>query len=68
MVVLVLASLAAAVAVAREQSFSDARTTAEVLARSVVEPRIDDGLQVGKPARMAELDAAFAASISGSDV
>jgi signal transduction histidine kinase len=46
----------------------DARTTAELLARTVVEPRIDQGLQTGKPARMAELDAAFSASISGSDV
>lgn len=68
MVVLAVASLAVSVAVAREQSVSDARTTAEVLARSVVEPRIDQGLQTGKPARMAELDAAFSASITGSDV
>ncbi len=67
-VLLALASLAVSVAVAREQSVSDARTTAEVLARTVVEPRIDEGLQTGKPARMAELDAAFSASISGSDV
>ncbi len=68
MVLLALASLAVSVAVAREQSVNDARTTAELLARTVVEPRIDDGLQTGKPARMAELDAAFSASISGSDV
>ncbi len=67
-VLLVLASLAAAVAVAREQSVDDARTAAQWLARTVVEPRIDEGLQAGKPARMAELDAAFSASISGSDV
>lgn len=67
-VLLALASLAVSVAVAREQSVSDARTTAELLARTVVEPRIDQGLQTGKPARMAELDAAFSASISGSDV
>lgn len=68
MVLLALASLAVSVAVAREQSVQDARTTAEVLARTVVAPRIDEGLQTGKPARMAELDAAFSASISGSDV
>lgn len=68
MVLLALASLAVSVAVAREQSVNDARTTAEWLARTVVEPRIDQGLQTGKPARMAELDAAFSASISGSDV
>jgi len=68
MVLLALASLAVSVAVAREQSVTDARTTAELLARTVVEPRVDDGLQTGKPARMAELDAAFSASISGSDV
>lgn len=68
MVLLALASLAVSVAVAREQSVTDARTTAEILARTVVEPRIDEGLQTGKPARMAELDAAFSASISGSDV
>ena len=67
-VLLALASLAVSVAVARDQSVKDARTTAEVLARTVVEPRIDQGLQTGKPARMAELDAAFSASISGSDV
>ena len=67
-ILLALASLAVAVAVAREQSVTDARTTAELLARTVVEPRIDEGLQTGKPARMAELDAAFSASISGSDV
>jgi len=65
---LATASLVASVAVAREQSVNDARTTAEWLARTVVEPRIDDGLKTGEPARMAELDAAFAASISGSDV
>ena len=68
MVLLAFASLAVSVAVAREQSVTDARTTAEWLARTVVEPRIDEGLQAGKPARMAELDAAFSASISGSDV
>lgn len=68
MILLALASLAVSVAVAREQSVTDARTTAELLARTVVEPRIDEGLQNGKPARMAELDAAFSASISGSDV
>ena len=68
MVLLAFASLAVSVAVAREQSVTDARTTAEWLARTVVEPRIDEGLQTGKPARMAELDAAFSASISGSDV
>ncbi|MCU0295734.1 MAG: sensor histidine kinase [Candidatus Nanopelagicales bacterium] len=65
---LATASLVVSVAVAREQSVNDARTTAEWLARTVVEPRIDDGLKTGKPARMAELDAAFSASISGSDV
>ncbi len=67
-VLLALASLVAAVAVARQQSVNDARTTAEWLARTVVEPRLDQGLQTGKPARMAELDAAFSASIRGSDV
>ena len=67
-VLLAVASLVVSVAVARDQSVKDARTTAEVLARTVVEPRIDQWLQTGKPARMAELDAAFSASISGSDV
>lgn len=67
-VLLASASLVASVAVAQEQSVNDARTTAQWLARTVVEPRLDDGLKTGKPARMAELDAAFSASISGSDV
>lgn len=67
-VLLVTASLVAAVAVAREQSVQDARTAAQWLVRTVVEPRIDEGLKTGSPARMAELDAAFSASISGSDV
>ncbi|MEZ5185724.1 MAG: sensor histidine kinase [Candidatus Nanopelagicales bacterium] len=68
MVLLALASLAISAAVAREQSVSDTRTTAEWLARTVVEPRIDKGLQAGKPARIAELDAAFSASVRDSDV
>lgn len=68
LVLLVSASLVAAVAVAREQSVQDARTAAQWLVRTVVEPRIDQGLRTGSPARMGELDAAFAASISGSDV
>ena len=67
-VLLVTASLVAAVAVAREQSVQDAHTAAQWLVRTVVEPRIDEGLKTGSPARMAELDAAFSASISGSDV
>ena len=67
-VLLVTASLVAAVAVAREQSVSDARTSAQWLVRTVVQPRLDEGLKTGSPARMAELDAAFSASISGSDV
>jgi signal transduction histidine kinase len=33
-----------------------------------VAPRIDQGLRTGRPARIAELDAAFSASIRGSDV
>ena len=65
-VLLVTASLVAAVAVAREQSVQDAHTAAQWLVRTVVEPRIDEGLKTGSPARMAELDAAFSASISGS--
>jgi signal transduction histidine kinase len=68
LVLLALASLTVSVAVAREQSINDARTSAEWLARTVVQPRLDSGLQAGKPARMAELDAAFSASIRGSDV
>lgn len=68
MVLLALASLAISAAVARQQSVSDARTTTEWLARTVVEPRIDAGLRTGRPARIAELDAAFSASVRGSDV
>jgi signal transduction histidine kinase len=68
MVLLAVASLAISAAVARQQSVSDARTTAEWLARTVVEPRIDAGLRTGRPARIAELDAAFSASVRGSDV
>jgi signal transduction histidine kinase len=67
-ILLVSASLVASVAVAREQSVNDARAAAQWLVRTVVEPRIDNGLKTGNPARMAELDAAFAASIRGSDV
>lgn len=68
LLLLVTASLVASVAVAREQSVRDARSAAQWLARTVVEPRIDKGLATGDPARMAELDAAFTASITGSDV
>ena len=68
MVLLALANLAISAAVARQQSVSDARTTTEWLARTVVEPRIDAGLRTGRPARIAELDAAFSASVRGSDV
>lgn len=68
LVLLALASLTAAVAVAREQAVNEARTSAQWLARTVVEPRLDSGLQSGAPARMAELDAAFSASIRDSDV
>ncbi|MEZ5118751.1 MAG: sensor histidine kinase [Candidatus Nanopelagicales bacterium] len=67
-ILLVSASLVASVAVAREQSINDARAAAQWLVRTVVEPRIDNGLKTGNPARMAELDTAFAASIRGSDV
>lgn len=67
-ILLVSASLVASIAVAREQSVNDARTAAQWLVRTVVEPRIDQGLKTGSPARMAELDAAFSASIRGSDV
>ena len=67
-ILLVSASLVASVAVAREQSVNDARAAAQWLVRTVVAPRIDNGLKTGNPARMAELDAAFAASIRGSDV
>lgn len=68
LVLLALASLTVSVAAAREQSIQDTRTTAEWLARAVVQPRLDSGLRAGDPARMAELDAAFSASIRGSDV
>lgn len=68
LVLLALASLTASVAVAREQAINEARTSAQWLARTVVEPRLDSGLRSGAPARMAELDAAFSASIRDSDV
>ena len=68
LVLLVMLSLAVAVAVAREQSQRDASLTAQFLARSVVEPRLDDRLVAGNPNAIAELDDALAATIEGSDV
>lgn len=68
LVLLALASLAVSSAVARQQSLQEAHTTAQWLARTVVSPRIDQGLREGKPARIAELDAVFSASVRGSGV
>lgn len=68
LVLLVVLSLAVAVAVAREQSQRDARLTAQFLARSVVEPRLNDRLVDGSPVAIAGMDDALAATIEGSDV
>ena len=67
-VVLALLSLAVAVAVAREQSLRDATLTAQFLARSVVEPRLNEGLVAGKPQALADLDAGLATTLEGSDI
>jgi two-component system, NarL family, sensor kinase len=68
LVVLALLSLGAAVTIAREQSMSDARLTAEWLARTVVEPRMTRGLRDGDVTDVRALDKAFATSVAGSDV
>lgn len=67
-VLLALASLLVSAAVAREQSLREAETTAQWLARTVVAPLLDADLSSGKARPIAELDAAFATSVRGSDV
>ncbi|MFN8125799.1 MAG: sensor histidine kinase [Candidatus Nanopelagicales bacterium] len=66
--ILAAASLAVAVAVARDQSMRDATLTAQWLARSVVEPRLSADLLAGKPSQIAALDQALAGTVEGSDV
>lgn len=67
-VLLALASLAVAVAVARDQSLRDATLTTQWLARSVVEPRLSSDLVSGRPAQIAALDDALSVAVAGSDV
>jgi signal transduction histidine kinase len=68
MVLLALVSLAVSVAIARDQSLRDAENTARWLARAVVSPLLDEQLGRGSPARVSQLDTAFATSVRGSDV
>lgn len=66
--VLIAVSLAVSVAVARDQSTRSATLTAEFLARSVVEPRLDEALVRGRPQALSELDGALAVTPEGSDI
>ncbi len=68
MVVLTGLSLAASVAVAREQSMQDAELTALFLARSVVQPRLTQQVLAGRPGDVAALDSALATTAEGSDI
>lgn len=68
MLVLIGLSLAAAVAVAREQSQRDAEMTGVFLARSVVKPKLTRALVTGDPERIAALDEALATTVEGADV
>lgn len=68
MLVLIGLSLAAAVAVAREQSQRDAEMTGVFLARSVVKPKLTRALVDGDPERIAALDTALATTVEGADV
>jgi two-component system NarL family sensor kinase len=54
--------------VAETESVSDARLVTQVLARSILEPNLDDGLLTGDPAAIARLDELVIGKITGDRV
>jgi two-component system NarL family sensor kinase len=68
MILLLGASLFAAMNAAREQSIREAESAATWLARSVVTPLLTEDLTSGKVSSIKELDASLDSSVQGSDV
>lgn len=68
LVVVAVVGVYASRRVAERQSVNDAAQTADLLAESVVQPALEDGLLTGDPAALAQLDAAVRTSVLGPRV